>query len=158
MILTIFVFRSYLLASRRHGGLGTGLDRQESAEWRRLRAQHAPSNQGALFVVRLPIAPVTGVDADEATARDATIRYGVTLTGVAAMVVDDEEDARELVERLLSDAGARVTVWSNAKDALQAIVRGYAPDVIISDVGMPDQDGYEFMQHVRQLNSPISAC
>jgi CheY-like chemotaxis protein len=73
------------------------------------------------------------------------------------MVIDDEADARDLVQRLLEDAGASVSAWPSAEEALRSIQDGFMPDVIVSDVGMPDQDGYEFMFRVRQMTGSISS-
>jgi CheY-like chemotaxis protein len=72
------------------------------------------------------------------------------------MVVDDEADARDLVQRLLEDAGARVSACDTAEAALQTIEEGLVPDVIVSDVAMPEQDGYDFMKRVRQMKAPMS--
>ena len=71
-------------------------------------------------------------------------------------MVDDEEDARDLVQRLLEDAGARVSACDTAQSALQTIENGLVPDVIVSDVAMPEQDGYDFMKRVRQMQAPNS--
>ena len=73
------------------------------------------------------------------------------------MVVDDEADARDLVQRLLEDAGARVSACDTAQAALQTIQEGFLPDVIVSDVAMPEQDGYDFMKRVRQMKAPMSS-
>ena len=73
------------------------------------------------------------------------------------LVVDDEADARDLVQRLLEDAGARVSTCDTARAALKTIEEGFMPDVIVSDVAMPEQDGYDFMKHVRQMKAPMSS-
>lgn len=73
------------------------------------------------------------------------------------MVVDDEADARDLVQRLLEDAGACVSACDTAQAALQTIQDGLVPDVIVSDVAMPEQDGYDFMKRVRQMQAPMSS-
>jgi CheY-like chemotaxis protein len=72
------------------------------------------------------------------------------LTGLKVLVVDDEPDARELVETILGQAGAEVLLATSASDALQ-ILQGEAPDVLLSDLEMPEQSGYALIRRVRQL-------
>ncbi|MGE0130785.1 MAG: PAS domain-containing protein [Blastocatellales bacterium] len=76
------------------------------------------------------------------------------LKGVWALIVDDEADARELVATLLSQYGARVTAASCAAEAFDKLCEGEAgnrPDVLVSDISMPDEDGYMLIERVRQL-------
>jgi CheY-like chemotaxis protein len=72
------------------------------------------------------------------------------LLGVHALVVDDDPDARDMISRVLGMAGARVTQAGSAHEALEQFVRA-KPDVVISDIAMPDQDGYDLVRQVRQL-------
>jgi CheY-like chemotaxis protein len=77
-----------------------------------------------------------------------------SLQGVWAVVVDDEADARELVATLLQQCGAKVTSVASAQEALAVLAageHGRRPDVVVSDVSMPDVDGYELMRQVREL-------
>lgn len=67
------------------------------------------------------------------------------------LVVDDEPDARELLKSLLADAGAEVVTAGSAEEGL-AVVKSYRPDVIVSDIGMPERDGYQFIRDVRGLD------
>ena len=66
------------------------------------------------------------------------------------LIVDDQDDARELIGRLLAQHGAEVVAAASAPDALEALVRE-SPDVLVSDIGMPEMDGYELIQRVRAL-------
>jgi CheY-like chemotaxis protein len=66
--------------------------------------------------------------------------------------VDDDADARELIERILLDCGATVFAASNAMDAL-SLLKKHRPDVVVSDIGMPDIDGYELIRRVRALDA-----
>jgi CheY-like chemotaxis protein len=66
------------------------------------------------------------------------------------LVVDDKADARNLVRRVLEDCGARVLLADSAKDAL-AVLCSERPQMLISDIGMPGEDGYELIRRVRQL-------
>ena len=68
--------------------------------------------------------------------------------------MDDERDAREVLWHILSERGAEVTACASAAEALSAIER-IAPHVLVSDIGMPDEDGYEFIRKVRMLGEPV---
>ena len=72
------------------------------------------------------------------------------------LVLDDEPDARDVVKRLLEDAGARTRIASSAGEAIQLLEEGFVPDIILSDIGMPDQDGYDFMQQVRRMDGEVA--
>ncbi len=74
----------------------------------------------------------------------------IRLDGLSVLVVDDESDARRLMKRFLEIHGARVSTAASVGEALTAMERD-APDVILSDIGMPDRDGYELISHVRRL-------
>jgi CheY-like chemotaxis protein len=78
-------------------------------------------------------------------------RDGTTLKGVRVLVVDDEPDARELVKRLLEDCDATVSTASSAAEAMESLRRD-PPTVLISDIGMPDEDGYALIRKVRALD------
>jgi CheY-like chemotaxis protein len=109
-------------------------------------------DRGATFTVRLPIPAVSVPDLDAVaeskadTAPPAPFAPPADLTNVRALVVDDDADSLELVRVVLEGAGAKVTTASNAKAALDA--RGPF-DIIISDIGMPEIDGYAFMKRIR---------
>jgi CheY-like chemotaxis protein len=97
------------------------------------------------------------VPAPDAHGAEPPVRPTALLENVLVLVVDDEADARDLVQRLLEDAGARVSAWDTAQSALQGMRAGLRPDVIVSDVAMPEQDGYDFMKQVRQMDAPMSS-
>src|SRR5207245_452929 len=69
---------------------------------------------------------------------------------VHILVVDDEPDAREMIARVLASAGARITQAGSTREALELFVR-VRPDVVVSDIAMPDQDGYDLVRQLRQL-------
>ena len=77
------------------------------------------------------------------------------LEGLKVLVVDDEPDARDLVELVLTQAGAKVRTANSAAAGLAALVP-FQPDVIVSDIGMADEDGYAFMRRVRALPAPFA--
>ncbi len=74
------------------------------------------------------------------------------LSGIKVLVVDDEPDARELIARVLADCGAEVFSANTANDAL-LLAEEQRPDVLISDIGMPDVDGFDLLRRVRALGS-----
>jgi signal transduction histidine kinase/CheY-like chemotaxis protein len=135
-------------ASRRHGGLGLGLAlvRQiVELHGGTVAAESGGVGRGSTFVVRLPVA--TG--RSERPRRNAD-NEPVTLNGIAVLIVDDNEDGREMLVTVLRDYGAKVQSVATAREALSLLGdSNYAPDVLVSDVGMPDTDGYEFIRRVR---------
>ena len=74
------------------------------------------------------------------------------LVGIKVLVVDDHLDARELVRRVLADCGAQVLIAATPEEALSA-VESERPDVLVSDIGMPDMDGLELLRKVRALGT-----
>ena len=145
--------------TRRHGGLGLGLAivmQLVSAHGGTVRAESDGEGKGATFIVRLPArsalpaisraAPASASMERAASAVDHVPR----LDGLRLLVVDDEEDALDLVRTVLSEQGAEVHVAASAREALErfAAVR---PDVIVSDIGMPEADGLSFIRKIRSL-------
>jgi len=142
--------------TRRHGGLGLGLSlvRQiVSAHGGTVEATSAGLSRGATFVVRLPARAATDAVKPSRPAQLAP-RAGSSaaglLAGIRVLVVDDELDARELVAEAFKNAGAIVSLAASARDAL-GLMATEQPDVLVSDIGMPHEDGYELMRQVRLL-------
>jgi signal transduction histidine kinase/ActR/RegA family two-component response regulator len=144
-------------STRLHGGLGLGL-----AIVRYLVEAHGGSvaaasdgpGRGATFTVRLPVTPVrTGRVplAPDAGAVDAAARRFATLDRVRVLVVDDDPDTIEVVRQVLESAGAQVIAAASAREALAAL-SARPPDVLLSDLGMPGEDGYAFIRKVRSLD------
>jgi PAS domain S-box-containing protein len=141
--------------TRRHGGLGLGLAIvKQLAELHggTVRAKSPGEGQGSTFVVSLPITVVHEAPPEKARPREATpVEYdcsGAPLAGIRVLAVDDEPDARRLVRRVLAECGAEVAVAESAAEALR-LVESFRPDILVSDVGMPDQDGYDLIRQVR---------
>ena len=142
--------------TRRHPGLGLGL-----AIVRHLVELHGGAvsasspgeGHGATFTVTLPtvVAPRNLLDQVIArTARSSNLLDALpTLAGLRVLVVEDESDAREVISTMLQHTGALVRVAANA-DAALAVLDGEQFDVLVSDIGMPIQDGYALMRRVRQ--------
>jgi CheY-like chemotaxis protein len=141
--------------TRKHGGLGLGLSIVKhlvELHGGTVAAQSAGDKQGATFIVKLPIRAIhDDDDAAHPTARSSAIReIPFQLTGVRALVIDDDRDARELLGTVLGSVGAITTLAGSASEAL-AIVAERSLDVIISDIGMPERDGYQLMRAIRAL-------
>ncbi|MEP7247792.1 MAG: ATP-binding protein, partial [Gammaproteobacteria bacterium] len=120
-------------------------------------AQSEGEGLGSTFIVSLPLlAADRGMDVDRHARNaigDATPPASVSLKGIRVLVVDDEHDARELLWHILSERGAEVTACASAAEALSSIER-IAPDVLVSDIGMPEEDGYELLRKLRLLGEP----
>jgi CheY-like chemotaxis protein/anti-sigma regulatory factor (Ser/Thr protein kinase) len=137
--------------TRAYGGLGLGL-----AIVRHLVELHGGTvavhsegeGRGTTFTVRLPAAATR--PAEHAPAAISTRPAGQSLAGLHLLVVDDEADAREVMRFMLERAGAKVRTADSAALALDAI-REEAPDLLISDVGMPVEDGYVLLRRLRAM-------
>jgi CheY-like chemotaxis protein len=144
--------------TRRHGGLGLGLSIVKQlvlAHGGTVRATSDGPGKGATVIVRLPIrSPVAPLPADEPVGVLAPAVSGeasaVRLDGLKVLVVDDEQDALAMLSEVLQARGARVSVASSAAAALAALTQ-VRPDVIVSDIGMPGEDGYALIKRVRAL-------
>jgi CheY-like chemotaxis protein/two-component sensor histidine kinase len=147
--------------SRQHGGLGLGLAivrHLVELHGGTVRAESHGEGQGSTFTVLLPVAPVyQNVDADERVhpaARDTLPAYECPdrLDGLRVLVVDDEPDTRELLKVGIGHCGAEVMVAGSADEALEVMSKA-VPDVLISDIGMPGEDGYDLIRRVRTLRA-----
>jgi CheY-like chemotaxis protein len=142
---------------RRHGGLGLGLtivrgllDLHGGA----VSAESAGEGKGATFILSVPAvdpqpseAAAPGLARDQAGADDSA-----SLKGLRVLVVEDDPDTRALIEMILLGYEARVETAGSAKEALEQL-GSFRPDVILSDIGMPDEDGYDLIRQVRGLES-----
>ena len=139
-------------STRAHGGLGLGLAivrHLVEAHGGTVRADNAAEGTGSVFTVRLPIMghePPMLAAAPEAPG--LTLQRSQDLEGLRVLVVDDEADTRDMVCAILRSQGAQVEVASSAADALAALPDA-RPHILVSDVEMPGQDGYELIRKVR---------
>jgi PAS domain S-box-containing protein len=140
---------------RQHGGLGLGLSivrHLVEAHGGSVRAESRGVGRGATFTVTLPLIAVPGnersADCVGAGERSAVLGAPPVLKGLRVLVIDDEADTRELLTVALTQSGAEVRASSTVLGAL-AIVGQWKPDVLVSDIGMPGEDGYDLIREVR---------
>jgi two-component system CheB/CheR fusion protein len=142
---------------RTTGGLGLGLSIVKhivEVHGGTVHAESEGEGRGATFTVNLPIRAVQideGEDKAEESDLSATLDLTpVRLDGLRVLVVDDEADARRLLDKVLSDAGALVTAVGSVAEALEAVATTN-PQVLVSDIAMPGQDGYDLIRQVRGM-------
>jgi hypothetical protein len=160
-----FVFDRFRQAdastTRRHGGLGLGLaivKQLVELHGGSVRVKSAGEGKGSTFIVALPLSVVHPQPEPESERRHPRAVPGFTgipdncveITGVRVLVVDDEPDARALVKRLLEDCHALVTAAASVSEAIEFVQAGEF-DVLVSDIGMPGEDGYALIKKVRAL-------
>jgi len=139
---------------RRHGGLGLGLALAKylvELHGGTIEADSSGEGQGAIFKVTLPVRAVA-TPIGEGDGAPAAKSSG-ELAGVRALVVDDEDDARELLKSALENYGADVIAVSSAAEAYALITETplpERPDVMVADIGMPDEDGYSLIRRLRE--------
>jgi len=155
-----FVFDRFRQAdastTRRHGGLGLGLSIVKNLvelHGGSVRVKSPGENMGSTFVLALPISHVRTEEAPSAPSREAAVEPIDTvelprLDSIAVLIVDDEPDGRALVGRILEGRGARAVAVRSAAEALEQLEREHF-DILLSDIGMPEMDGYELLRRVR---------
>ncbi|QOL50002.1 GAF domain-containing protein [Massilia litorea] len=146
-------------STRKQGGLGLGL-----AIVKKLVELHGGDVQvsspglgkGAEFTVTLPLAAIKEASAAAHAAMESLAHFPIMdnteefgLQGATILLVEDDDDARDMLASVLSSAHAIVETASNAREAL-TLFEGIRPDLVVSDIGMPEMDGYEFIAELRK--------
>jgi PAS domain S-box-containing protein len=156
-------------AARQHGGLGLGLAIVKSLvelHGGSVRAQSAGEGQGAAFTVELPFTTkppaLEGKELrkSEHARGEPTVAPGedFDFRGIKVLAIDDQADSRHLITRLLEDSHAQVITASSAGEGLKAL-KEHRPHIVLCDIGMPGEDGYEFIKAMREIgdNTPALA-
>jgi PAS domain S-box-containing protein len=141
--------------ARKHGGLGLGLALVRAlteAHGGSVHAESAGVGQGAKFTIRLPLLhkildPVTTSDGHARECRD--------LSGMRILILDDETDARELLSMTIEQCEAVPVAVPSVREALR-LLHEQRPDLILADLGLPEQDGFDFIRIVRSLPEEVS--
>jgi signal transduction histidine kinase/CheY-like chemotaxis protein len=153
---------------RKHGGLGLGLSIVKhlvEMHGGTVRANSDGERQGATFTIHLPLHAPKSSEGEENAPHPRMSLSGLSvkcarpnLRGIKVLVVEDEVDTCELIRRFLVECEALAAVAGSAAEA-QRLLLTFKPDVIVSDIGMPQKDGYEFIRDVRKqgLTTPAVA-
>lgn len=144
--------------TRSHGGLGMGLALVRylvELQGGTVRAESRGQGQGATFTVSFPITIAQRSDSElslmQSLVTDAVLKNGsLFLDNLRVLVVDDEADTRELLSVILEGDGAEVSAVATVREALETLQR-FKPHVLVSDIGMPGENGYDLIRQVRAL-------
>jgi PAS domain S-box-containing protein len=146
--------------TRIHGGLGLGLSivhQLVDLHGGTVTVQSEGEGKGATFTIMLPFVGVISqkeTESENSTQNAEVLSFDglPSLAGLKVLVVDDEADTRELIGEVLKECGSEVIITRSAAEALEALEQ-HQPDILISDLGMPDEDGYSLIEKIRALPS-----
>jgi signal transduction histidine kinase/DNA-binding response OmpR family regulator len=149
--------------TRVHGGLGLGLSIVRhllELHDGDIEVQSEGRDKGATFIVSLPLAPAKSAAIENARAAAAESNgtpngFSNLLKGLRILVVDDEADSRDLVTAILTRCGCKVKCCQSAAEALKTF-REWKPDLLVSDIGMPQEDGYALIKKLRKLRLKLA--
>lgn len=148
-------------ANRNHGGLGLGLAivrHLVEMHGGTVRVESQGENMGAAFFVSLPLVPVhqktpAGEEKDKTRKNETGVQdfeCAPELEGLHILVVEDDPDGRSMIVTILEKCGAKVTAAASAPEAFAAF-KAFTPDVLLSDIGMPGEDGFSLIAKIRAL-------
>jgi signal transduction histidine kinase/CheY-like chemotaxis protein len=142
-------------ATRKHGGLGIGLALVKhlvELHGGTVRASSPGLAKGSTFVITLPLHSAPSVVREEVfpPASDTERNESLRLDGITVLAVDDEADSRDVVSRILRHCGATVVLAESAERAF-ALLQESRPDLLVCDIGMPEEDGHALLRRVRSL-------
>ena len=147
-------------SSRRHGGLGVGLALVHDLivlHGGSVQAQSEGEGKGATFTIDLPT--VAGHEVDPPIEGEGLLPLAMaSLDRVRVLLIDDETDARDLSLAVLEQCGARVKAVSSSAEAIASLLdtpRHLLPHVIVSDLGMPAEDGYQLIRQIRAIDNEL---
>lgn len=147
--------------TRSHGGLGLGLSivrHLVELHQGKVEVSSEGKSLGSTFTVRLPIAVITtdnrngAGESDKLKDTELLVKSSRILDGLKILVVDDDPDTRDLVSTILTRCGSEVRCSESAAEALTAF-QEFNPDLLVSDIGMPEEDGYGLIRKLRKLKS-----
>jgi len=136
--------------TRKHGGLGLGMAivyQLVEAHGGTVTADSPGEGKGATFTVRLPLLNVNSKENQSSPSPEQNL----DLTNIRVLIIDDDPDSRELVSMVIAQAGAEATTVASAGEFLN-VLESFQPDVVVSDIGMPEVDGYTLLRQVRSLS------
>lgn len=146
--------------TRKHGGLGLGLSIVKNLvelHGGTVRASSPGEGKGATFYIDLPIMaaelPPSHLESEKnAAQRESPAHDPALLKGITILAVDDEPESLKLIQRLLEGAGARVLIADSAQEGFELLTQE-KPNILLSDIGMPEEDGYSFIRRIRKLKA-----
>jgi CheY-like chemotaxis protein len=146
--------------NKKYAGLGLGLSivrHLVELHGGTVEAANGTEGTGAVFTVRLPVMAISRSFDQLSRQADAAAAAGQLafdsppdLSGIKVLAVDDEPDARMLLEAMFEQCGAEIETCSSAAEALEMIEK-FNPDVLVSDIGLPGEDGYSLIRKIRHL-------
>ncbi len=135
--------------TRNHGGLGIGLSiasKLIELHEGQIEVESEGKDKGSKFIIKLPLQVSPGNTRSPSSWGSAES----LVSGLKVLILEDSDDSRELLGMVLTSKGCQVSLVSTVPDALRA-VREFIPDVIISDIGLPEEDGYAFVRQLRNI-------